>query len=137
MRSNRDYRIGNRTWIHPAVFSLDIAIACVCVVVYAVNRFWLKSVTDSRFVHNYLNDLLAMGVLLPYCNSLIRICNRPDLLLMTWQRVLPFAILGGIFWEYVTPMYLSRSVSDPIDLICYSAGAMGYYGLHRLASGTP
>lgn len=43
-------------------------------------------------------------------------------------RFLPVSafLLGcGLFWEYVTPLYLPRSVSDPRDVLAVWLGGMG------------
>ena len=43
-------------------------------------------------------------------------------------RVLPvsaFLLACGLFWEYVTPLYLPRSVSDPWDVLAVWLGGMG------------
>lgn len=63
-------------------------------------------------------------------NFLLTATRHPPVL-----RILPASafILGcGCFWEFVTPLYLSRSVTDPWDLAAYWIGAMGYLGAVRL-----
>lgn len=38
-----------------------------------------------------------------------------------------FTLLVSIEWEYITPLYLSRSVSDPMDIVAYFLGVTLYY----------
>jgi len=57
-----------------------------------------------------LNGSLAMG-------------NRPPL-----KGILPVSVFlagCGLFWEVVTPLYLPRSVSDPLDVAAVWLGGMG------------
>jgi hypothetical protein len=43
------------------------------------------------------------------------------------ERIIPFTLLVGLFWEYVTPLYRISKVSDPFDLIAYVAGSVTYF----------
>ena len=38
---------------------------------------------------------------------------------------LALALVCGLFWEYITPLYLPRSVSDPWDILAVLLGGMG------------
>ena len=35
---------------------------------------------------------------------------------------LALALVCGLFWEYITPLYLPRSVSDPWDILAVLLG---------------
>lgn len=56
--------------------------------------------------------------------------------LLPLTRTLPtaaFLLLCGLFWEYVSPLLVSGSVSDPLDLVAYLAGGLAVLPLLRLA----
>lgn len=101
-------------------------------VLYAVNRLLLLPVTSGglrRFLSWYFADLLAGALILMLLNALLALAGRRPV-----RRMLPAAafLLGcGLFWEYVTPLYLSRSVSDPWDLAAYLAGGLGWLFLEK------
>lgn len=100
---------------------------------YLGNRFFLIPHTSGIlhcFLAWYSDDLLAGAVMLFVLNSLLAAVHRPPVTSIPAATAL---ILGcGCFWEFVTPLYLPRSVSDPWDLAAYWAGAMGYLAAVRL-----
>lgn len=93
---------------------------------YFLNRFALIPHTAGAF-HRLLawhfSDFLAGGLMLCVLGALLAAAGRS-----LRPRVLPVSayLLGcGCFWEYVTPLYLSRSVSDPRDILAVWLGGMG------------
>ena len=93
---------------------------------YALNR-WVLIPGSSRVVHRLLAwhgaDLLAGALMLCVVNAALEAAGRS-----TVKRFLPVSasLLGcGCFWEYVTPLYRSRSVSDPRDIAAVWLGGMG------------
>ena len=70
-------------------------------------------------------------MILSLANLLLSAGRLPPL-----TRVLPtaaFLLLCGLFWEYVAPLLVSGSVSDPLDLLAYLAGGLVVLPLLRLA----
>lgn len=70
-------------------------------------------------------------MILSLANLLLSAGRLPPL-----TRVLPaaaFLLLCGLFWEYVSPLLVSGSVSDPLDLLAYLAGGLVVLPLLRLA----
>lgn len=65
------------------------------------------------FMQCYFNDILA-GIALNAIMSLTIKYNAK------WGLCLTLA--AGIFWEYIAPLFNSRSVSDPLDIIAYLIG---------------
>lgn len=61
----------------------------------------------------YFNDILA-GITLNAMMSLTTKYNA------RWGLCL--TIVAGIFWEYIAPLFNSKSVSDPLDIIAYLIG---------------
>ena len=65
------------------------------------------------FMQCYFNDILA-GITLNAMMSLTPKYNT------RWGLCL--TLVAGIFWEYIVPLFNSRSVSDPFDIITYLTG---------------
>lgn len=98
---------------------------------YFVNQFLLKSLSDNLIIQSYLNDFLAMGVLLPYANLLLSLYPGKDMRLLRPLPILLFTLCVAIFWEYATPLYLSRSVGDLWDIAAYNASGLAVVLLYR------
>jgi hypothetical protein len=92
---------------------------------YALNRFLLVPLTAGplhRLLAWYGADFLSGGLMLCLLNSLLAALRRPPL-----RQPLPVTLflLGcGLFWEYLTPLYLPRSVSDPRDILAVWLGGV-------------
>ncbi|ADU31051.1 hypothetical protein [Evansella cellulosilytica] len=60
-------------------------------------------------------------------NTIILIGKQNHLYINSFLKVSSFTFVVGIFWEYVTPMYLSNSVTDPWDIVAYMFGGCIYW----------
>lgn len=97
------------------LFSMGILLA-----LYGLNRFCLVPLTGSRLLAWHGADALAGAWMLCLVELLLELAGRPPL-----RRLIPVwtYLLGcGLFWEYVTPLYLPRSVSDPWDILAVWLG---------------
>ena len=77
----------------------------VIAALYALNHFLLIPLTGCRLLAWHGADFLAGALILCILNALLTAANRPPLV-----RFLPgtvFLLGCGLFWEYVTPLYLS------------------------------
>lgn len=103
-----------------------LAAALAAAALYALNRLALVPNTSGALhilLAWYFDDFLAGGVILCVLNVLLRAAGLPAA-----ERPLPvsaFLLTCGLFWEYVTPLYLPRSVSDPLDILAVWLGGMG------------
>lgn len=61
----------------------------------------------------YFNDILAGITLNAMMSSTTKYNTR-------WELCL--TIVAGIFREYISPLFNSKSVSDPLDIIAYITG---------------
>ena len=96
---------------------------------YLLNRFLLVPLTGWRLPAWHGADFLAGGLMLCFLNSLLLLARRRPL-----ERFLPASLflLGcGLFWEIVTPLYLSRSVGDPWDVLAVWLGGLALLALWR------
>ena len=108
---------------------------------YALNRFLLipglgriaeqmqAAEALYRLFASYGADILAGAWILCFLNLLLVWSGRE-----TIRRMMPavlFVLGCGIFWEYITPLYLSRSVADPWDIAAYLLGGCIYMVIER------
>jgi hypothetical protein len=117
-----------------AVMVTNLLLIVLCLGVFLTNQLFWKSSSDSWVLHNYLNDAIAMILLLSFSNFYISLCNnrfeRPIALIVTPCRVSALVIVAGVYWEYIAPLYTSL-VSDVADVAAYAIGGALYYGLAR------
>ena len=89
---------------------------------YTLNRFWLISHSSGLLYHVlscWFADWLAGGMMTVLLFTALHLsCRKPPKPL----PCLALALLCGLFWEYVTPFYLPRSVSDPWDIAAVLLG---------------
>lgn len=114
----------------------------ICMVVaalYAINRFILLPAGTPSWYAWHANDVLGGLLFISIVNGALSHSPLPPL-----RGVLPVTglmLLCGVFWEYITPLYLPRSVSDPWDLLAYWLGGMAYlfilFFYKRSASSNP
>ena len=115
---------------HPFI-GLNLWLLFGSLTLYLVNQFLLKSLSDNLIIQSYLNDFLAMGVLLPYANLMLALYPGKDIRLLSSLSILLFTLCVALFWEYATPMYLARSVGDYWDIVAYGAGGLTIVMLYR------
>ena len=113
---------------------------------YGLNRFlllpWLNRLAETieisggwhgvealyKILGSYGADVLAGAWILCFLNLLLVWSGRK--MLKPVPAVL-FVLGCGVFWEYITPLYLARSVSDPLDVAAYLAGGIIYMMCER------
>ncbi|UCZ52173.1 hypothetical protein LGQ02_15155 [Bacillus shivajii] len=87
----------------------------------------LKMVYDHFFFHWYFNDIFAGMMILALSNLFILIGKQFRLYMFTFKVMMLVTFMVGLFWEYITPLYLRSSVTDPIDIIAYMFGGGLYW----------
>ena len=89
---------------------------------YGLNRFFLTPNVRGllhRVLSCWFADFLAGGMMLTVLFAVLALGGRKP------PKPLPavaFLLACGLFWEYVTPLYLPRSVSDPWDILAVLLG---------------
>lgn len=101
---------------------LSVLLGVGAFLLYIMNKFYIAVQFNWPFAQHYLNDVLAGILVVAIVNILAVLSNEGRLLLTNLGRVLVFTFLCGMFWEYVTPIYLQYSVSDPFDVMAYMVG---------------
>ena len=96
--------------------------AGVLMSLYALNRFALLPRADGllhRLLSGYFADFLAGGMMIVLLFAALHLAHRKPP--RPWH-CLALALVCGLFWEYITPLYLPRSVSDPWDILAVLLG---------------
>lgn len=128
-------RIGNRSWTINRITLLNLKIVISTFLIYLLNRFYLKTILSYKFIHYYFNDLLAGILIIAYCNFILDL-SKYKFRFDSIKNTLPFIIVVGLFYEYVTPLYLNYSTSDIIDVLFYAVGAMIYLVIMKIYNKT-
>jgi len=100
----------------------------LCVLTYFVNRWVLKSIWQSGFVHEHLNDLICIPFWVPIMLYAQRRLNlrhsdgRPE----AGELIIPLIIWSWVF-EIILPwtdILGERCVADYLDVMHYALGAL-------------
>ena len=112
---------------------------------YGLNRFLLlpslrilaKSAQPAELLYrglaSYGADVLAGMWILCFLNLLLVWSGRKPI-----RRTVPavlFVLGCGMFWEYITPLYLNRAVSDYLDVAAYLVGGGVYLLMEKHMNG--
>ncbi len=114
------------------LIQLNVLVGSYTFLLYILNRFFFKRLYEWGFLHNYLNDVLAGILILSIANVIAVIGKQGRLMITSFVEILFFTFLCGLFWEYVTPLYLSYSVSDYLDVVSYMFGGLLYWIIFKL-----
>ena len=129
MGSNHRNLFLDRAARHLRVNFLNIGVIITVISTYTINTFIGKPNFNSQFLHCYLNDLIAMPLILAYTNLLTRWLGRRPPVVTTPIRIGCLTIFCVIVWEGFAPMLLARSTRDPWDVVVYSIGSCCYFTL--------
>ncbi|MCZ2257801.1 hypothetical protein [Sporosarcina sp. G11-34] len=120
------------TFRRSKIARVSLLIGGAVLLLYIVNRLYLKNVLGWSFIQNHFNDVLAGMLIVAVVNVLAMLGDQRKLLLIRFMRILLFTFVCGLFWEYVTPLYVSYSVSDRFDVLAYMTGGLLYWGIIRI-----
>lgn len=86
---------------------------------------------SSNFSRNYLDDLLAMPIILYMAQVLMcLIYRRPKFILDELMLLYGFLIVSLSF-EWILPKYFPNLTADFWDVICYAVGTLVFFMLNR------
>jgi len=106
---------------------LNVSCLICSIILYLMNTFIIKVRYNIPLMNNHFNDFLAMILLLSFSNILLSFYKNGKMIFRCIIYILIFALIVGLFWEYITPLYRINSTGDPYDLIAYLAGGYVYY----------
>ena len=105
----------------------DIFCCAAAALLYLGNRlvFIHSDLAAVRyFCRCFFNDLLCPLFFLPICDMLLACIDRP---FRRARTVFFFTLCASLLWELAGPLINPRSVFDPLDFLCYFAGAAFYW----------
>jgi hypothetical protein len=115
---------------------------------YVLNRLLLRPLFSSLFLDGYLNDLLCIPFWVPIMLFVMRRCGlrRDDGPPVACEILIPVVLWSIIFelWLPFTSAFRGLAFADPVDIFCYTVGAMiaaalwtSYYGRDEGAATGP
>ena len=85
---------------------------------YSVDALDYKHI--KGFLCGYLNDILGTVIFLLYLCIVFSFLKRK--FIFRYFHIIIITFLCGIFWEYLTPIYRTDTISDPWDILAYMFG---------------
>lgn len=99
------------------------------VVLYFINRFVLKPFLPNVVSEGYVNDLICIPFWVPIMVwGMRRVGWRDDDDPPRIEEVvIPLIVWAAVFelWLPRTAVFAGVAVNDPVDIVCYAAGALG------------
>ena len=93
--------------------------------VYGLHR-WLTTPDEPYFVHAHLHDLMAMPILLGWIDLIVDHRSPVARHFTSPAAAALLTLVGIVVWEVLDPLVDAESVADPVDALCYVAGAFAY-----------
>ncbi|EOZ96088.1 hypothetical protein A33Q_2681 [Indibacter alkaliphilus LW1] len=107
----------------------------------AATLFWINQLLEKvfvvfiPFVHAYLDDLMAMPVVLGITLQVYRwIHPAKSRFTFTWTQVLIAVLYFSFLFEWLLPKYSNLYTSDYWDILAYAIGAIFFYYLINVPS---
>jgi hypothetical protein len=99
-----------------------------CVALYFVNRWAFKPLLPNTFSQSYLNDLICIPFWVPimlYGMRRLRL-RSDDAPPRSYEILIPLLLWSFLFefWLPYTTVLGGRTVSDPVDILFYTLGAL-------------
>jgi hypothetical protein len=92
---------------------------------YALNRWLLKPVIPSPFLHGHLSDLLLIPAALPLVLWLQRRTGlRQNDSPPTWREIGWHLVIWSVICEFIGPHWLHHGTADLWDVAAYVAGGV-------------
>lgn len=98
-------------------------------VIFWINQYLEKSLGFFiPFVHAYLDDLMAMPVVLGITLQIFRWIHpmKNDIIFTKFQVVVGLLYFSFLF-EFALPKWSENYSSDILDVVCYGIGALIFY----------
>lgn len=113
----------NRYRIQSTLWFLILSAICLS------NKFGIINFSDSllkRLIKSYFNDIFGCVCFLLLISIALTICaKRPIRINLLHVEILTFT--SGIYWEYITPLYRPKTISDPLDIVAYMLGGILFW----------
>lgn len=103
----------------------------VTIVLYIINQCIKNKIPIEGirwFMTCYFNDTIGGITFMAYCGLVFEHYHRR--MTKLWQIILLMASCG-FFWEYITPLFRTNTISDPWDILAYVCGGIIYWLIMR------
>jgi len=107
--------------------ALNIGSVFLSLTAYVINQYYLKINYQNIIFSSFWNDFCAGVFILSYSNILLSFYKYRNIKLDTLTKIIGFSLIVASYWEYITPLYNKSSISDPLDILMYTLGALFYY----------
>ena len=92
---------------------------------YALNRWLLKPLLPSPFLHGHFNDLLLIPAALPVVLWVQRLVNlRIHDRAPSWSEMFLHLAMWSLICELIGPLWLHHGTADAWDVVAYAAGGV-------------
>ena len=107
-------------------FGRDFGIFCILSTVFWLN-FYLQNIGVSiAFTRNYLDDLLALPIILWLCRTAMRLFIQNPKFELNYLMTSSVFVLVSILFEVVLPKHYAHLTGDIVDVFCYGFGVVFY-----------
>lgn len=111
------------------IFAIQAPILAFASLLYVVNKLFLGPGWDSSscigfFLTGYFDDMLAPIVFFSLVNMSFSVSRVQMVYIMP---LVMFTVIAGCFWEFIAPVFIEESVSDPADFVAYIVGTVVYW----------
>jgi len=111
----------------------NAAVIALSTLLYLLNSLFGKVAISSGFLTSHFNDVLAPLVLLPIAALIARNDCRSFHFVQSPAGAIVLTAGAAFVWEVLTPLVLSRSTADWLDVGCYAFGGAMYLSIRWLA----
>lgn len=92
---------------------------------YALNRWLLKPLLPSPFLHGHFADLLLIPAALPVVLWLQRVVGlRKNDLAPSWTEMVFHLAVWSLVCEFIGPHWLHHGTADVWDVVAYAVGGV-------------
>jgi len=92
---------------------------------YALNRWLLKPLLPSPFLHGHFNDLLLIPAALPVVLWMQRLAGvREHDLAPSWAEMGLHLAVWSLICEVIGPLWLHHGTADAWDVVAYAVGGV-------------
>ncbi len=92
---------------------------------YALNRWLLKPLLPSPFLHGHFADLLLIRAALPvvlWVQRLVHLRTHDDV--PSWSEMILHLAVWSLICEFVGPHWLHHGTADAWDVVAYAVGGV-------------
>ncbi len=107
----------------------------ICLILFTINQFVEKAGIFIPYIHSYLDDTLAPGIVLGFALAFQQqLTFRAKAYIFSIGHILFFVVWYALLFEIVFPYFDPRHHADIMDVFAYSIGGFLFYKLGNLTT---